>query len=65
MKDFESVGVERGEVVDFFWRVDKRDFQFSAVHFAVSVSAEVRVFEGVLVCDVDASVGDEDREPMC
>ena len=52
-------------MVGLFWRVDKNNLQFSTVHFAVSVSAEVCVFEGVLVCDMDASVGNEDREPMC
>ena len=49
----------------FFWCVDKKDLQFSAVYRAVSVPAEVGVFQGVLVCDMDAAFGDEDCKLMC
>ena len=64
-KGFEGVGVERAELISFFGCVDEEDLQFLMVYGAVSISAEVGVFEGVLVRDVNATIGDEDRESMC
>ena len=64
MKDFEGVGVEGVELIGFFWGVDKKDFQLSMMYRAVLIPAEVGVFKGVLVRNVNAAVGDEDCEPM-
>ena len=55
-KDFEGVRVKGREGASFFWHVDNKDLQLSAVDRAVLVSAKVGVFEGMLMRDVNAMV---------
>ena len=64
MKGFEDVGVEGVELSSFFRGIDEEDLQLLAVYGAVLISAEVGVFEGVLVRDVDATIGDEEHESV-
>ena len=64
VEGFEDIGVEGLELVGFVRRVGEEDLQRSVMYGAVSISAKVGVFEGVLVRDVNAAIGDEDRESM-
>ena len=64
VKGFEDVGIEGLELVGFVRRVGEEDLQRSAMYGAVLIPAKVGVFEGMLVRDVNAAIGDEGRESM-